>query len=615
MSQDQIMSSEELSDFNADKLNHIESIPTSPESSNGRSSTPFSTTSTNATSITDQKVDLKKNILIDSIKTKDSTNIDGTLVNGDSSPMTALSAIPTPTQTPKPTNTTDSKDDLADKKESKAEKKEKKEKDKKEKKEKKSTRTINFASGVSTSVPLTGERPRPDSHPSMDDDVLLAIFIILFDNDAESKGMTVKQICDILVEKHPDMSKLSSKTSNLVSAKLNAYVKKVEKGDSSIHYALSRDWADSSPKRMVYVYRGILSPEYPSYVQKVIEEHRIKDAAANAANAAINTSMGDAMVIDKNDYDDLSDTNLDSSNKLKAHNLSKFDERSDSARSQSPLTQDLSSLQSISPSGLQLNKISPFGNGAIDFGIPQLSVPYSVAPVTASLNVTMPLKSNNMDNVKINSTNIASDFSIKKNNEYLTVIPDSDSDDDYNTLKATFDDEDDDEETTVYANHGYYRHGSDIVTDRIPSGIGKRSKSISFINKRTKSHSSPSKQTQEEPNIRQQNSNSESQNKLSNQPRQLVTAAALTPRVPRKSMVNTPNAAAAVAALRAVALGTFGGSVNDSVNSITNSIMSDTSIEPSISVKWLETVRSGFLNQDIESPEDVSLAELETLFT
>lgn len=97
-------------------------------------------------------------------------------------------------------------------------------------------------------------------------------------------------------------------------------------------------------------------------------------------------------------------------------------------------------------------------------------------------------------------------------------------------------------------------------------------------------------------------------------PKRIITAAAVTPRVPRKTLANTPNAAAAVAALRAVALSPYNGSVTDSVNSITSSIMSDTTVEPSISAKWLETVRSGFLNQDIESPENVSLAELDILF-
>lgn len=571
MSQEQLTSSEELSDFNNDKLASIESVPTSPEN-NSKEKNPAS--SVLSTSVNEQKTDLRK-IALETVSSSSlnlsnhhtsTTNLIPAL-SDLSTPDTPLSSTPTPDHTPKV-------------------KKEKKEK--KEKREKKTTRVINFASGVSTSVPLTGERPIPQAHSSMDDDVLLAIFIILFDNDPKSEGMTVKQICDILVEKHPEMTKISSKTSNLVSAKLNAYVKKVEKGDRSIHYALSRDWADSSPKRMVYVYRGILSPDYPSYVQKMIEQHRREDAKNNAALAANNTNDGNNNNASSNDNDV----------EMSGLNSNEINEKT--KRLNSPMSHDLSTLQSISPSGLQLNKTSPFGNGSIDFDIPQLSVPYSVAPVTASLNITMPVQNINDDD--------KSDFTIKRKNAYLTVIPDSDDDDDvYNSLRADFGDDDDDdqsdnEESSIYANHGYYRRGSDIITERIPSGVGKRSKSISFINKRSKSHRS--------------NSNSDNVRQMTNpEPRKIVTAAALTPRVPRKQSINNPNAAAAIAALRAVTLSTFSGSTSESVNSITNSIMTDTSVEPSISIKWLETVRSGFLNQDIESPENVSLAELDTLFT
>lgn len=123
------------------------------------------------------------------------------------------------------------------------------------------------ATGISTTIPVTGERPRPEPHNSLDDDVLFAIFEILYDLDPKGKGMTVKQICDVMSERHPDMAKLSTKTSNLVSAKLNAYVKRVEKGERSLVYAMSRDWADASPKRMVYVYRGILTKDFFLHAQ------------------------------------------------------------------------------------------------------------------------------------------------------------------------------------------------------------------------------------------------------------------------------------------------------------------------------------------------------------
>lgn len=281
----------------------------------------------------------------------------------------------------------------------------------------------------------------------MEDDVLLAIFIILYENDNDCQGMTVKQICDILVEKHPDMSKLSSKTSNLVSAKLNAYVKKVEKGDASIHYALSRDWADSSPKRMVYVYRGILSPEYPAYVMKIIEEHREREAMNDSASLNANP---DNTPIERVEFEaDMNDSTLVYTSKLKADLLGKVDGRTSSSSS---LSQSLSSLHSVSPAGLQLNKVSPFGNGTIDFGISQLSVPYDVAPVTASLNISMPVKPDEETNRILSTT---SDFSLRKGNEFLPTIPDSD--DEYSLLKGDFDDDNDadDDESSIYENHAW----------------------------------------------------------------------------------------------------------------------------------------------------------------
>ncbi|SGZ54765.1 CIC11C00000004873 [Sungouiella intermedia] len=145
------------------------------------------------------------------------------------------------------------------------------------KKPKISTR-VPIATGISTTIPVTGEKPKPDQEgdASLEDDVLYAIFLILYEKDAEGAGMTVKQICDILIERHPDMAQLSSKTSNLVSAKLNAYVKRVEKGDSNLKYALSREWADALPKRMVYVYRGLLAKDFHVHVKNAMDVQKLQ---------------------------------------------------------------------------------------------------------------------------------------------------------------------------------------------------------------------------------------------------------------------------------------------------------------------------------------------------
>lgn len=143
---------------------------------------------------------------------------------------------------------------------------------------------------ISKIIPVTGERPIPqDRTAPLDDDVLFAVFVILWEQDPELQGMTVKQLSDHLLEKHPEMSNLSTKLSNLISAKLNAYVKKLEKGEKTLIYALSREWSNSSPRRMVYVYRGILSPDYKKHAQ----------AAAVHFKQQHNDTFGDAQASSK----------------------------------------------------------------------------------------------------------------------------------------------------------------------------------------------------------------------------------------------------------------------------------------------------------------------------
>ncbi|OXT13726.1 hypothetical protein B9K06_26080, partial [Bacillus sp. OG2] len=110
--------------------------------------------------------------------------------------------------------------------------------------------------------------------------------------------------------------------------------------------------------------------------QNIIEELRKKDAM----NSHSIDSVSDNMSIDQIDVD--SDSNTPAVPKPKSNKTNDAVSSAKANRSESPLAQDLSSVKSISPAGLQLDKSSPFGNGSIDFGIPQLSVPYSVAPVT-----------------------------------------------------------------------------------------------------------------------------------------------------------------------------------------------------------------------------------------
>lgn len=141
-------------------------------------------------------------------------------------------------------------------------------------------------SELSRLVPVTGQRPKPTKKDlAMDDDILLAIFIILYERDPDQVGVTVKQLCDYLVDKHPDMAGASTKLSNLISAKLNAYVKKVEKGEKTLKYALSRQWSEGSPRRMVYVYRGVLAPDYKSHTQSLSNHRQESKQKAGKSNS------------------------------------------------------------------------------------------------------------------------------------------------------------------------------------------------------------------------------------------------------------------------------------------------------------------------------------------
>ena len=122
----------------------------------------------------------------------------------------------------------------------------------------------------STRVKATRVRPEMDSSLS-NDTILLDILNILYDNESGNElenGFTVKQICDKLLEKDPKMIDLSTKFANLISAKINAYAKKVEnrvRGDFNVNikYWIIRKWAKgNSPKRMVYIYKGLLPADY-----------------------------------------------------------------------------------------------------------------------------------------------------------------------------------------------------------------------------------------------------------------------------------------------------------------------------------------------------------------
>ncbi|CDO95421.1 unnamed protein product [Kluyveromyces dobzhanskii CBS 2104] len=227
--------------------------------------------------------------------------------------------------------------------------------------------TASFASSqlseivsISKTIPVTGERPKPGNEGPIlsEDDVLYAIFVILWENDPSQQGMTVKQLCDLLLEKHPDMNNLSTKLSNLISAKLNAYVKKVEKGERGLSYALSREWSDASPRRMVYIYRGILAADYEKHAQA---------AAALAASSLSSSEQG---------------SNSAGKNKTKSKkqmNKSSSDLGLEADAAQSADLKDGAIPRSASAMGGMKSSTFSAGNIVNDFNIPYMSSPVSVS--------------------------------------------------------------------------------------------------------------------------------------------------------------------------------------------------------------------------------------------
>ncbi|RCK64820.1 Protein GDS1 [Candida viswanathii] len=167
-----------------------------------------------------------------------------------------------------------------------------------------------IATGISTNIPVTGEKPKPiqEGDASLEDNVLYSIFVILYEKDAPEEGMTVKQLCEMLETLHPELVNMSSKTSNLVSAKLNAYIKKLEKADTSLKYAISREWADASPKRMVYKYRGLLAPGWEKVLDELKKSEEYEQLTANNESMKKVESSVKNLDLSDNDNDEEGET-------------------------------------------------------------------------------------------------------------------------------------------------------------------------------------------------------------------------------------------------------------------------------------------------------------------
>lgn len=389
---------------------------------------------------------------------------------------------------------------------------------------------VPIATGISTTIPVTGEKPKPqqEGDASLEDDVLYAIFLILYEKDPAGAGMTVKQICDVLVERHPEMAQLSSKTSNLVSAKLNAYVKRVEKGDLNLKYALSREWADASPKRMVYVYRGLLAKNFHVHV---------------AANSQQTT--GTLPLV---------------------------------AKINTPAAFAADSLEAVK----HLTMLKPRRLTMFDLGISRpafvespidrsnLFVPYALAPVAASLNEVKLEEEKNETPAEELAAKIENSGEVSK----------KDDDFEFDELEV-FDEEEEDDDMP------------DFIIDTARKN-GKRSKSMSYlsVNKKAK----------------------------------FLTAAAAAPRASKTPCSPSPNAAAAAALLHAAALKAI-AAANSSSSSLASSAASSSGASPASSATsegtdsprygkdWHHAVRLGFLSQEIGAPEDISLSDLDKLFS
>lgn len=414
----------------------------------------------------------------------------------------------------------------------------------------KNTSRVPIATGISTTIPVTGEKPKPDQKddPSLEDDVLYAIFLILYEKDPEGKGMTVKQICDVLIDRHPEMANLSSKTSNLVSAKLNAYVKRVEKGDSSLKYALSRDWADASPKRMVYVYRGLLTDDFHVHVKNMMEVQKqedMKNAKFNHSDSSLEKSKPFQSSTNSMSSNSTSNDEFDSVNGGDADSLSSFE-----AGKQASLKPRRQTMYDLG-----INRHS-FLSNSIDKS--NLFVPYNSAPVTASLqNQDRKPDVKTTDSTTIGQTKTESSNDKKDSND-MDVDEDHEAKDlDFEVFDAN--DQDPEQEHEV------------IETFK---KNGKRSKSMSY---------------------------------LTNKKHKILTAAAAAPRAPKTPCSHSPTAAAAAAALHAAAI--------KAINYETGNLSSSHDlIKCHHNKKWVNVIRSGFFAQDIGTPEDISLSDLDKFF-
>ncbi|CAI4064926.1 hypothetical protein N7582_002825 [Saccharomyces uvarum] len=435
---------------------------------------------------------------------------------------------------------------------------------------------------ISKLIPVTGERPKPENRDSpLDDDVLHAVFVILWEMDPNQQGMTVKQLCDLLLQKHPDMSNLSTKLSNLISAKLNAYVKKIEKGEKTLIYALSREWSNSSPRRMLYIYRGILSPDYKEHAQAVTMQ--LKQQLEKSGDSSDSSSNGKKK--------------KDSNNNQLASN----DNYSGSMT-------DMKNLSSNSSFSKNLN----VGNLAFSLS-PEFNIPYSTSPVSLNLS---PAISNSQQQLQ---TPLAPTSAPKiKNSNKKRNSPDEDANDSVAESKSK---------------------------KNKPSKASKQTKSQSSSALSTPKKVSSS--TSLSAFVSAKNISPESSVTHNVSPSTYVTAAAAAPRLskllPKNGFKKNSRSSLELAAIHKVISTqtpiesssegsvydsssnsplsiTTAGSSTESLSDFSSGRDNETESNPSSQeprnevTNWMKIVRNGFLTHDIESPESITLDDLENIF-
>lgn len=199
-----------------------------------------------------------------------------------------------------------------------------------------------------------------------------------------------------------------------------------------------------------------------------------------------------------------------------------------------------------------------------------LFVPYNSAPVTASLQNKDHHKPDGAKVSKVDHDNDTNDAAEHGNgNEAGDVASDLRTKKDPNDMDIDDDNDGKDLDFEVFDSNDQDEHEIETFKKN-----GKRSKSMSY---------------------------------LTNKKHKILTAAAAAPRAPKTPCSHSPTAAAAAAALHAAAI----KAINYETGNVSNN---HEFVDCHHNKKWVNVIRSGFFSQDIGTPEDISLSDLDKFF-